>query len=170
MTSRLKSWNLVDDEVRVTKQRKRHDSFAEFFSTSDDLTYCHDIFGLFDAMDVDYRPCEWRFFIDSSKSSLKGVLLHNGNVLPSLPIAYAAHLAENYENVKTMLSFVNYEVHNWLVIGDFKIIGFLTGLQSGYTKHVLFVLMGQPHRRRPFPEENLARSKRTDHRGEDYRK
>ena len=40
-----------------------------------------------------------------------------------------------------MLGFVNYEVHNWLVIGDFKMIGFLTGLQGGYTKHMCFLCL-----------------------------
>ena len=141
LTSRLKSWNLVDDDVRVTHQRKRHESFAKFFTATDHLTYCNDIFGLFDAMDVEYNPTEWRLFIDSSKSSLKGVLLHNGNVLPSIPIAYGAHTTENYDNVKNMLELVHYEVHKWLVIGDFKMIGFLTGLQGGYTKHMCFLCL-----------------------------
>ena len=134
LTSRLKSWNLVDDNFRVTTNR--HESFARFFTASDVLTYCHDIVGLFDPIGVDYKPHEWRLFIDSSKSSLKGVLLHIGNVLPSIPIAYGAHSSENYENVKQMLTKVKYKFHDRNVIGDFKIIGFLTGLQSGYTKHM----------------------------------
>ena len=47
LTSRLKSWNLVDVDVRVITQRHRHESFARFFTASDVLTYCHDIVGLF---------------------------------------------------------------------------------------------------------------------------
>ena len=141
LTSRLKSWNLVDDDVRVTNQRKRHECFAKYFTATENLTYCHDIFGLFGEMNVEYKKCEWRFFIDSSKSSLKGVLLHNGNDLPSIPIAYGAHSSENYDNVKSMLNLVNYEVHKWLVIGDFKMIGFLTGLQGGYTKNMCFLCL-----------------------------
>jgi hypothetical protein len=42
-----------------------------------------------DAMHVRHRPEQWRLFIDVSKTSLKAVLLHNGNKLPSIPVAYA---------------------------------------------------------------------------------
>ena len=141
LTSRLKSRNLVDVDVRVITQRHRHESFARFFTASDVLTYCHDIVGLFDPIGVDYKPHEWRLFIDSSRSSLKGVLLHIGNVLPSIPIAYGAHSSENYENVKQMLTKVKYNIHDWNVIGDFKMIGFLTCLQGGYTKHMCFLCL-----------------------------
>jgi len=34
----------------------------------------------------------WRLFIDSSKVSLKVVLLHNGNRFPSIPLAHAANM------------------------------------------------------------------------------
>ena len=156
LTSRLKSWNLVNTHVRVTTQRYRHVRFARFFTASDVLTYCHDIVGLFDPIGVDYKPHEWRLFIDSSKSSLKGVLLHIGNVLPSIPIAYGAHSSENYENVKQMLTKVKYEIHDWNVIGDFKMIGFLTGLQGGYTKHMCFLCSWDSRRRYPLSTKIMA--------------
>lgn len=35
---------------------------------------------------------EWRLFIDSSKSSLKVVLVHNGNKKPSIPVAYSVSM------------------------------------------------------------------------------
>jgi hypothetical protein len=35
--------------------------------------------------------------------SLKAVLLHNGNKHPSILIAYAMHMKETYENMKTYL-------------------------------------------------------------------
>ena len=37
---------------------------------------------------------EWRLFIDSNKTGLKGVLLHNGNKFPFIPVASASHLNE----------------------------------------------------------------------------
>ena len=43
-------------------------------------------------LDIDHEPNEWRLFIDSSKSSLKEVLLHNGNLKPSVPVAYAVNI------------------------------------------------------------------------------
>ena len=38
-----------------------------------------------------------------------------------------------------MLYKVKYEDREWCVIDDFKMIGFLTGLQGGYTKHMCFL-------------------------------
>jgi hypothetical protein len=42
----------------------------------------------------EYNPDQWRLFIDSSKVSLKVVLLHNGNRFPSIPLARAANMNE----------------------------------------------------------------------------
>jgi hypothetical protein len=42
-----------------------------------------------DAMHMKHSSEQWRLFIDASKKSLKAVLLHNGNKLPSIPVAYA---------------------------------------------------------------------------------
>jgi hypothetical protein len=39
-------------------------------------------------------------FIDSSKVSLKAVLLHRGNKLHSIPLAHAVHVKEMYENLQ----------------------------------------------------------------------
>ena len=36
-----------------------------------------------------YNPDEWKLFIDSSKRSLKCVLLHNGNLSWSIPIGHS---------------------------------------------------------------------------------
>ena len=56
-----------------------------------------------------HRPEEWRLFIDSSKLSLKAVLLHNESMLPSIPVGYAAHMKETYENMKNLLQCINYK-------------------------------------------------------------
>ncbi|QQP51270.1 Uncharacterized protein FKW44_012583, partial [Caligus rogercresseyi] len=47
-----------------------------------------------------YDPKEWRLFIDSSKSSLKCVILHNGNVYGAVPIGYSVSLREDYDDIK----------------------------------------------------------------------
>ncbi|GFT46791.1 hypothetical protein TNCV_1317251 [Trichonephila clavipes] len=39
-------------------------------------------------MNISYDLNNWRLFIDFSKLSLKAVLLHNGNILPSIPIGH----------------------------------------------------------------------------------
>ncbi|QQP39842.1 Uncharacterized protein FKW44_013692 [Caligus rogercresseyi] len=77
--------------------------------------------------------------MDSSTRSLKAVLLHNGNKYLSIPIPHSVHLKEGYENVKQLLRLVKYEEHDWEVIGDYKMIGFLTGLQGGLTKYPCFL-------------------------------
>jgi hypothetical protein len=41
------------------------------------------------AVNITYNPEEWRLFIDSSMQSLRAVLLHKGNVLPSIRVAYS---------------------------------------------------------------------------------
>ncbi|KAJ8884845.1 hypothetical protein PR048_011041 [Dryococelus australis] len=40
-----------------------------------------------------------RLFIDSSKTCLKAVLLHNGNTYSTLPVAHSVHMKESYENL-----------------------------------------------------------------------
>ena len=77
--------------------------------------------------------------MDSSNSSLKGVLLHNGNKLPSVPIVFSIHLKETYENVKFILEQINYKKHNWRLCGDFKIISITLGQQAGYTRYPCFL-------------------------------
>src|SRR5271165_5481039 len=48
LASRLKEWNLLDESVQVTDQRKRHQRFSNFFSWQDGLCFCNDVPGLFE--------------------------------------------------------------------------------------------------------------------------
>ena len=88
---------------------------------------------------VQYNSVDWRFFIDSSVKSLKGVLLHKGNLLPSVPVAYSVHLKESYKNLKLMLEKNKYPEHLWCVCGDFKVLTILLDQQSGCTKFPCFL-------------------------------
>ena len=89
-----------------------------------------------------YLASDWRLFIDSSKQSLKAVLLHNGNVYPSIPIAHSVGIKEERESVKLLLELIRYNNHNWDVCGDFKMIAFLLGLQRVYTNILVFFVCG----------------------------
>ena len=51
----------------------------------------------------EHNPADWRLFIDSSKTSLKAVLLHNGNIKPSIPIGYSILRKETYNTMKIFL-------------------------------------------------------------------
>jgi hypothetical protein len=59
--------------------------------------YCKNICAVTDVLDHEHKATEWRLFIDSSITSLKAVLLHNGK-FPSVPLAYATDMKETYEN------------------------------------------------------------------------
>jgi hypothetical protein len=141
LTSRLKEWNLLDPSCKSSVYRKRHHQFASFFSVDDSLCYCSDISGLFEQIGMEHDSSQWRLFIDSSSRSLKAVLLHNGNHYPSIPVAHSVQMKEDYTNVKHLLGKINYEHYKWDVCGDFKMLGFLLGLQGGYTKYSCFLCL-----------------------------
>ena len=129
LSSRLKEWNLLALSCKISKPRKRHVAFANFYAMSSDsdhpsLCYCTDIQGLFQEIGIAYSASDWSLFIDSSKRSLKAVLLHNGNVYPSIPIAHSVQMKENRESVKILLELIQYNDHNWDVCGDIKVIAF----------------------------------------------
>ena len=71
-----------------------------------------------------YDPNDRRLFIDSSKKSIKAVLLHIGNILPSVSITYSTTMQ-----------------NNWLICADLKVIAILTELQLGYTKNCCFLCL-----------------------------
>lgn len=60
--------------------------------------------GLMEELGFQHIPEEWRLFIDSSKISLKAVLLHNGNAKPSIPVVYAVDMKETYTNLSVQCS------------------------------------------------------------------
>ena len=105
--------------------------------------YCTDITGLMTAMGLQrYNSNEWRLYIDSSKRSLKRVLLHNGNKLGSLPIAHSTEVKEEYPTIALVMNKIKYDEHKWVICVDLKMVNFLVGQQGGYTKYPCFMFMG----------------------------
>lgn len=137
--SRLKGWNLLSKDTKVCFFRKRQEEFQDFYSKESNLVYCNNICSLLNAFEVEHKTEDWRLFIDSSKTSLKAVLLHNGNKWPSLPVAYATNMKETYEDLKFILEKIDYSKYNWKICCDLKVIAILTGLQLGYTKFCCFL-------------------------------
>ena len=88
-----------------------------------------------------YDATSWRMFIDSSKRSLKCVLLHNTNEYGSIPIGHSTTLKETYESIKRVLGCIKYSDHNWKICVDLKMVNFLLGQQSGYTKYPCFICL-----------------------------
>lgn len=139
MGSRLKEKNLLHPDTTFSWYRNREQEFASYFKMDGSLVYCTDVSGIVQKLGIDYNAEEWRLFIDSSKRSLKGVLLNNGNKYASIPVAHSVHLKETYENLANVLVKINYSEHNWFICGDLKIITLLLGQQSGYTKFPCFL-------------------------------
>ncbi|GBP31362.1 hypothetical protein EVAR_13482_1 [Eumeta japonica] len=110
LASRLKERNLVTKETRISYYRTRERNLLKYFAEEDNFVFCKDIPGLMAAMRLkNYASNEWRLFIDSSKRSLKCVLLHNGNKLGSLPIAHSTKAKEEYTTIALILDKIKYE-------------------------------------------------------------
>lgn len=137
--SRLKGWNLLQRETKVCVYRNRHKDFNSYFSLENDVIYCSNVQAVMEHLGHQYKSAEWRLFIDSSKVSLKAVLLHIGNEYPSIPVAHTTNMKETYDTMKLLLGKIKYEVHKWKVCGDLKVIAILLGLQLGFTKYCCFM-------------------------------
>jgi len=144
--SRLKQWNLLEKNVRISSFRS-HQQLVPFFRKEDDLVFCYDVDGLINALGIKHDPQEWRLIIDSSKLSLKVVLLHNGNQHPSIPVGPAVHMKETHENLKQLPNKLEYSKYGWHICGDLKVVFLLVGLKLGYTKYCYFYVNGTAEQR-----------------------
>lgn len=131
LLSRLKGWELINGNDRVITQRKFHRCFSDFFINQYWLCYFNDASCLFDAIRITCNTREWRFFIDSSSRSVKAVLLYYGNTHPFIPLLHSMHLKEEHDNDKSLIQTWKLVEYGWQIIGDFKIVAFLMGLQKG---------------------------------------
>ena len=139
--SRLKEKNLLTPGTTFMF-RNREKDLLQYFIKDEELVYCIDVTGLIESMGCEsYVAEEWRLFIDSSKRSLKCVLLHNGNKLASVPIAHSVTLKETYESMRSILQKIKYSDHCWMICGDLKVISMLLGQQGGYTKFPCFLCL-----------------------------
>jgi len=137
--SRLNEFHLLAPGTATANFRQRHKNLVQYFDMSDSICYCTDVNGLLSCLGVEHSVEEWRLFIDSSKTSLKVVLLHNGNRYASVPVGYSAHMKETYENMSKLLEKIRYREYNWSICGDLKVVAILTGMQLGYTKYCCFI-------------------------------
>ena len=110
------------------------EEFKDFFSQEDGVLFCNDVCSIMEVLDHEHNPNQWHLFIDSSKVRLKLVLLHNGNRLPSVPLAPAAKTRESYESMKLLLRKIKNDDFKWKLCGDIKVVVLLVGMQLGYTK------------------------------------
>ena len=93
----------------ISVYRKRHEDLVHFFKMKRDLVACTDIDGLTQILSINHNTLDWQRFIDSSKLSIKAVLLHNGDTLPPIPVGHSVHNKELYENMKSLMETINYD-------------------------------------------------------------
>ena len=140
LASRLQEKHLLKAGTSVSFYRNREEKLRTYFQSDGQLVFCTDVEGLLLATGLSaYRSNDWRLFIDSSKRSIKCVLLHNGNQYGSIPIGHSVILKENYENIKVVLERLKYCVYQWLIRVDLKMVNFLLGQQGGHTKYPCFL-------------------------------
>ena len=137
-SSTLKQLNMLQKGVDCTYFCFKHLSLQDFFSVRNNVCYCRNIDGLFEALESEHHSIKWGLFIESSKASLKAVLLNNRNKKPFIPLVHAIALKESHETMELILRLTNYSASNWNICGGLKAIGFLLGMQMGYTKHQCF--------------------------------
>ena len=113
----------------------RHEEFKDFVSLEYGVVLCNDACSVMEVLGHEYNPDQWRLFTDSSKVSLKVVLLHNGNRFPSIPLAHAANMKESYESMKLLLGKIKYDEFKWKLCGDFKVVALFLLMQLCYTKY-----------------------------------
>jgi hypothetical protein len=139
--SRLRAWNLLQKNTKITDQRKRSHEFQSYFTNINGITFCCNVTGLMQDLFGEYDSTEWRLFIDGSVKSLIAVLLHNGNEKPSVPVAHAVDVKESYESMKNILSCIRYSEHKWIICADLKVVALLLGMQLGFTKNSCFLCL-----------------------------
>jgi hypothetical protein len=96
----------------------------------------------------EFNPYQWRLFIDSSEVSLKLVLLHNGNIFPSVTLAHASNMKESVESMKLMLGMNKFDEFNLKLCGDLYVVALLLGMQLGYTKYCCLLCEWDSRKRR----------------------
>ncbi|RLU16501.1 hypothetical protein DMN91_010569 [Ooceraea biroi] len=140
LASRLKERNMLLPGTKISVYRNRENAYLEYFTQDENLVYCKDVRGLINEFKPGlYVADKWRLFIDSSKASLKAVLLHNGNKYAAIPLAHSTTLSESYKTLMYLLEKIDYNEHNWFLCGDFKVINMILGLQSGFIKYPCFL-------------------------------
>ena len=107
---------------------------------------CKDISGLMIEFRYEHYSDKQRPFRGSNITSFKAVLLYNGNVKPSIPIAHAVNMKETYEAMKTCLEAINFSKHDWKI---WKIKSYVTTClvtvryptSSDITKYMCFLCL-----------------------------
>ena len=103
----LQQWNLLAPGTKMTVYHQQSELFSNSFSKDGELFYSNNISELIHTLIGNYDSNDWRLFIDTSKKSIKAVLLYIRNILPSVHIAYST-TKETFQNLQFMLEKICY--------------------------------------------------------------
>ena len=131
LASRLKAKDLLEKCTSTTYYRAREKEYLKFYDKKDGVVIWKKVKGL---LGTYYIPSDGRLFLDASVRSLKAILIHNGNLFGSIPIAHTVVHKESYDHIKMILELIKYECHNWKICVELKMVSILLGQQDGYTK------------------------------------
>ena len=110
LASRFSEHGIFDSKTKITFYRHRDEALGDYFTKEDNFAFCKNVKGLLTAMGVpQYKPGEWRLFIDNSKQSLKCVLLHNASTYAGIPIGHSVTLKESYSTIQMVLQKLCYK-------------------------------------------------------------
>lgn len=129
----MKRDGLIDPDIKVTEIRNASDQYKN--DEASEFAVCTGFEELLPTL-IYYQKDNWRIFLDANAKVLVVCLIHNGNKMATFPLAVSRNTKETYERIKIVLELLNYETNRWLVIGDFKMIAILRGLQLGRPKHM----------------------------------
>ena len=87
----MKEKNMLAPENKVSFYHYRKKGPIKFFKMEENFLF-RDNIGLITIMETSYIPLEWRLFINSSKRSMKCVLLQNGNKLAFILIGHSIQM------------------------------------------------------------------------------
>ena len=59
----------------------------------------------------------------------------------SVPIGHSVGIKEKYEEIKVVLKLIKYHDHKWFICVDLKMVNFLLGQQSGFTRYPCFLCL-----------------------------
>lgn len=110
--------------------------FKLFFNHQDGLCFCHNVINIFGATGIACNPTKWCLIINITSSSrcfITGTFIYHFSLLFWFS-------SKRNTVVKILVDALKYE-YVWEVIGDFKIIAFLMGLQDDFTRFLCYLCL-----------------------------
>ena len=125
--SRVTEFKTTATESKVSSFRNRSAKLSSFYKFEDRVCHCPSVPALMVELGTYHVAKKWRLFIDSSKASLKALLLHNGIEKPSILLAHAVGMTETYDSNKLILDLIGYKRYKWNICSDLEVILLVLG-------------------------------------------